>query len=50
MIAWVQAFVLALSVMGDAWKKAFLYLALLGATVYGPRIYREYLDELDGPA
>jgi hypothetical protein len=33
----------------DAWKKALLYVALLGAALYGSRLYRNYVDELDDP-
>lgn len=33
----------------DAWKKALVYLALLGAATYGCRLYGSYADELDGP-
>ena len=33
----------------DVWKKALVYLALLGAATYGCRLYGSYVDELDGP-
>ena len=33
----------------DAWKKALVYLALLGAATCGCRLYGSYADELDGP-
>ncbi len=36
--------------LADAWKKALVYLALLGAATYGARLYKTYTDEVDDPA